>query len=79
LRADTVINCRSQSYLAFKASVIVFILVYLSVPVLWYALLVKNKSALDPPTSNNDEQLQLFIRDNDASLSTFKFLFKDYR
>jgi hypothetical protein len=78
LRSDTSIDCDSSGYSKFSSVVIMFILLYQLIPITWMFLLYKRRHSLNPPTSSDDKQLSLFIRDNDPSLASLKFLFKDY-
>mmetsp|Transcript_10257 Transcript_10257/g.13387 ORF Transcript_10257/g.13387 Transcript_10257/m.13387 type:complete len:593 (+) Transcript_10257:165-1943(+) len=41
-------------------------------------LLYRQRAALDPMTSNHDEKLALYIRDNNPDLASLRFLFHDY-
>ena len=73
------ISCDDSSYEAFRALIIVFIIVYQSVPLVWMVLLYKLRDRLDPPTSGNDRLLALHVRDHDTFLDALRFLFNDYR
>jgi hypothetical protein len=79
LRADTGIDCQSNSYEHFKSVMIFFIILYQSIPILWMILLYRKRAALDPLTSNHDEKLALYIRDHNPNLTSLNFLFKDYK
>lgn len=79
LRSDTSILCNSDTYLSFKSVLIGFVCFYQMIPVTWAFLLYRNKDALNPQTSNHDETLALFIRDNNENLSPLRFLFYDYK
>lgn len=78
LRADTGINCQSSAYERFRGVVIFFIIIYQSIPILWMVLLYHQRDSLNPVTSNHDEKLALFIRDNNPELASLRFLFHDY-
>jgi hypothetical protein len=58
--------------------VIFFVIIYQSIPILWMVLLYRQRAALDPMTSNHDEKLALYIRDNNPDLASLRFLFHDY-
>jgi hypothetical protein len=79
LRADTSINCASFKYLYFRGWVVFFICLYQMIPIVWMVILYKKRRSLNPETSNGDETLALFIRDNNPALSSMKFLFIDYK
>jgi hypothetical protein len=78
LRSDTAVDCKSAPYRQFRAAVAVFIVIYQSVPALWFYLLWRVKPLLNPPTSGSDKKLALFIRDQNKDLASIRFLFKDY-
>jgi len=79
LRVDTAINCDSAEYQNFLATVGCFIALYQLIPVLWLFLLYQKRHLLDPPTSNHDERLGLFVRDKNPELGFLRFLFIDYK
>lgn len=79
LRVDTAIDCRSDGYLAFRDVNLCFIFVYQMIPMLWYFLLWGRRDALNPPVSQTDPLLALFVRDRDVSLKSLRFLFDCYR
>jgi hypothetical protein len=78
LRSDTSINCQSKGYVQFVSLIACFVALYQLIPVIWMTLLYRRRLSLNPPTSNHDKQLSLFIRDHDPSLAYLKFLFVDY-
>lgn len=55
-----------------------FIALYLAVPLVWLVLLCRQRRALNPDVSNSDPRLILSIRDHNPALSNMLFLFKDY-
>jgi hypothetical protein len=79
MREDTSISCRSKEYDEFRSFIIIFVVLYHSVPIIWMILLIKNKSALTPHVLKCDEKLALFTRDNDPDLIYIRFLFIDYK
>ena len=79
LRVDTAIDCRSDEYLRFRAVVVVMIFLYQLIPIAWLVLLFRRRNSLDPSTSNHDSRLGLFVRDQDRSLDSIRFLFNDYK
>jgi hypothetical protein len=78
LRVDTSINCQDQEYYEFRSVVIMFIALYQLIPITWFLILYRNKAALVPSSIKYDEQLAMFIRDNNHDLAAFRFLFIDY-
>jgi hypothetical protein len=76
LYIDTGISCLTPSYRLFKLMDICFILVYMSIPPIWFALLFRERRSLNPPTT--DLSLANFLRDNDPKLSPLRFLFDVY-
>jgi hypothetical protein len=79
LRVDTGINCDSAEYKSFVSSVGVFIGIYQSMPVIWFALLYRLRHQLNPESASDDERLALFVRDRNVDLSHLRFLFSDYK
>jgi hypothetical protein len=79
LRSDTSIDCGSSGYKQFISGVGFFIGLYQLIPITWMFILSRKREALNPPTSNHDPKLALFIRDNNKDLHFLKFLFVDYK
>mmetsp|Transcript_26879 Transcript_26879/g.34894 ORF Transcript_26879/g.34894 Transcript_26879/m.34894 type:complete len:223 (+) Transcript_26879:1545-2213(+) len=79
IRSDTAINCQSNEYYQFRFIIIVFILLYQFIPILWFILLYKQRTELNPKTSAQDKNIALFIRDRNPNLTSIKFLFVDYK
>ena len=79
LRVDTAIDCKSPEYRRFQAICGCFIAVYQAVPLVWMMLLWRHRRSLDPPTSTNDEETALFVRDHNEDLAPLRFLFHDLR
>jgi hypothetical protein len=79
LRSDTAVSCESDEYLSFRNVVIVFFMMYQSIPLTLLLLLYNKRTSLNPPTSNHDPKLALFIRDNNQELASLRFLFKVYK
>jgi hypothetical protein len=78
LRDDTSISCDTKKYKTFASSIYVLIVVYQMIPISWMILLNRRRDELNPPMAKNNEQLGQFIRNQNANLSTLKFLFSDY-
>jgi len=79
LRVDTSIDCDSNAYKDFSTVIVMFVIIYQCIPLLWFVLLYRKKSDLNPPTSNHDEKLALFIRNQHPELASIRFLFVDYK
>jgi hypothetical protein len=79
LRSDTAVSCESHQYLSFRSVIIMFFIMYQFIPITWFILLCLKRASLNPPTSNHDPKLALFIRDNNQDLASLRFLFKDYK
>jgi hypothetical protein len=79
LRSDTAVSCESDEYLSFRSVIIVFFMMFQFIPISWFILLNLKKTSLNPPTSNHDPKLAMFIRDNNQDLASLRFLFKDYK
>jgi hypothetical protein len=79
LRADSGISCYSQGYESFRVILILFIIIYQSIPILWYVILRKHKHMLNRESPDHDEALELHIRDNAEGLDYIRFLFQDYK
>jgi hypothetical protein len=79
VRSETSINCSSNSYLEFRAVVVIFIVLYQLVPILWTILLAVNRELLNPPLYTDDELHAVYVRDNNPSLFPLRFLFVDYK
>jgi len=77
LRDDSSIDCNSSDYLNFRSYLICFIIVYQSIPLMWFILLYQYKDKLDRHNRNHD--FELYIRDNNRSLDHLRFLFNDYK
>jgi len=86
LRIDTAIDCDSNEFKSFKIIDGLIIAMYLSTPLLWFALLFRERSRLNPPLgARADEHPQealeklLTRRDTDTTLHPLRFLFDSYR
>jgi hypothetical protein len=64
-------------YLNFRAHVIVFIIIYQSIPILWFVLLYQKRKKLHQ-RKQTDVQLSLFVRDQDKDVDALRFLFNCY-
>jgi hypothetical protein len=78
LRIDTSVVCDSQQYKSFALVDGLFIVIYMSMPLVWLALLQKNKGRLNPG-SGTDKKHALFLRDSDQGLAHLRFLFAAYK
>jgi hypothetical protein len=79
LRSDTAVDCGSDEYLSFRGVIIMFFILYQLIPLTLLLLLYNKRTSLNPPTSNHDPNLAMFIRDNNQELASLRFLFKDYK
>jgi hypothetical protein len=79
LRADSKIDCNSSDYKEFRSVMLLFIILYQSIPVCWMFLLYQYKDVLYTWSGNHDEKLALYVRDRNKSLDSIRFLFNDYR
>lgn len=80
LRIDTSIDCDSDQFKAFVLVDVIFIAVYLSIPLVWLVLLSKYRERLNPaPVTGSDQRHALFLRDNDEELRHLRFLFASYK
>ena len=77
LRTDTSVDCGSRVYQYFVVVDILFLCLYLSMPLLMFALLYRERRKLDPLQS--DDTRALFLRDNDESIAHLRFLFSEFR
>jgi hypothetical protein len=79
VRIDTSVDCDSQDFRVFRFVDILFITAYLSIPLIWLALLLSRRDSLNPaPTTGSDNKLALFLRDQDEKLLPLRFLFNSY-
>jgi hypothetical protein len=79
LREDTSVDCKSDEYYSFRATVSTFIFIYQLIPIVWMLLLARHVKDLTPHSMKFDENLALFTRDNNPDLAHIKFLFNDYK
>jgi len=86
LRIDTSIDCDSTEFTTFKVIDGMLITMYLSTPVVWFALLFRARSRLNPPLgARADEHPQealehvVSVREEDTTLKPLRFLFDSYR
>jgi hypothetical protein len=79
LRSDTSIDCDSWSYQEFSTHVVMFVIAYQLIPIVWILLLYRHRESLNPPTSQVDERLAVYIRNKNEDLTSLKFLFEDYK
>jgi hypothetical protein len=77
VKVDTAIDCNSKTYEKFRVGVSFFIALYQTVPLVWIVLLYRLRGSLVPPTSNNDDNLALHIRERNYRLDALRFLFND--
>jgi hypothetical protein len=79
VRSDTSIDCDSPEYEVFSIHILLLLIAYQCIPVVWFILLYRQRNALNPPTSQVDEKLALFIRESNEDLAPLRFLFVDYK
>ena len=79
LRADTSVDCDSDSYQSFKQTTLIFVAIYQLIPMIWLYLLWLRRDQLNPKVSKMDPSLGLYIREKDVSLRSLEFLFDSYR
>jgi hypothetical protein len=77
LRADPSIDCASNKYLNFRIHVAFFVVLYQSIPIVWFILLYRKRKKLHQ-RDKTDILLALYVRDQDKSLDALRFLFNDY-
>lgn len=77
LRVATNISCKSLSYKRFRVAVILFLGAYQSIPILWFALLWRNRHRINPSVEHDRQLIQ--DRRNNPKISHLVFLFADYK
>ena len=77
VRVDTSLDCNSEESQTFRALDVLFISAYLSIPLLWFVLLCRRRTDLNPGV--NDLRLKDFIRDRNETLGPMRFLFDVYK
>jgi len=79
LRIDTSIDCNEQAYARFRIVCFFFVLFYLSVPFVWYALLYRLRDRLvvgvDPDYTQDARKIAIRARKSDGGLKSYAFLF----
>ena len=75
LREDTSISCLSMSYKRFQAVVILGLLVYSSIPLMWFVILWRVRRELNPLDETLESALEL--RKSHDQLGYLAFLFSD--
>jgi hypothetical protein len=79
LRVDTSVDCDSSDFRSFRVVDTLFLVAYLSTPLIWLALLLAKRKSLNPaPTTGADKKLALFLRDQNEMLKPLRFLFSSY-
>lgn len=73
------VNCGTVRYKTFSGVNGVFILAYMSIPLVWFVLLYRARGHLNPPTSSRDANLVLWMRERDPALGALRFLYMPYR
>jgi hypothetical protein len=76
LKEDSAVSCLSASYAHFRAIVILGIVVYQSIPLLWFVLLWHVRRDLNPLREALESALE--VRKKKAHLMPYFFLFSDY-
>jgi len=89
VRIDTSIDCNSDEFKTFLVLDILFIAIYLATPLVWFALLFRERKRLNPLAGaaacesggRHAEVLELALgkRDSDTSLLPLRFLFSAYQ
>ena len=80
LRIDTSIDCDSHEFKVFRVINGLFVLIYLTTPLVWLVLMVARRERLNPaPTTGSDKRLSLYLRDQDEGLRPLRFLFSAYQ
>jgi hypothetical protein len=80
LRIDTSIDCDSPEFRSFRAVNGLFATAYLTMPLVWLALLCVHREQLNPLQSTRaDRKLVIFLRDHNDALAPLRFLFGAYR
>ena len=77
LRIDTSIRCDEEDYAIALPYIIFFIILYLSIPLVWLRLLWNKRALLNPSDATADEALHR--RQNAPELKALRFLFDPYR
>ena len=77
LRVDSQINCDSPQYRAFHVANVLFVSIFMSLPLLWWSLLWRKREHLNP--NGMREETALRNRENNTGLSHLSLLFSDYR
>jgi hypothetical protein len=78
LRIETSIDCSSNRYAAFKVFDIIFILVWMSVPLLWLLILYRKRQRLNPSNAV-DLSHALRLQRADKGLNASSFLWMEYQ
>ena len=80
LRTDTSIDCESAEFKSFAALDFFFLAIYLSIPLVWSALLWRVRNRLNPPSKNyKDAKAAMAKRSQDIELKPLAFLFSVYK
>mmetsp|Transcript_46260 Transcript_46260/g.59463 ORF Transcript_46260/g.59463 Transcript_46260/m.59463 type:complete len:919 (+) Transcript_46260:649-3405(+) len=79
LRADTGVNCNSDSYHFFTMVNGCLIAFYQCIPLFYIALLYRVREKLNPHHQSQHRSLAFRRRDFDKSLDSIRFLFDDYK
>jgi len=77
LHLDSQIDCDSTEYRLFLIADVLFVAIFMSIPLLWWALLWREREHLNPKGVN--DQTTLRNRKINSELSHLSFLFSDYR
>lgn len=76
LRVDTSVDCTSGSYGVFRVFDALFIVIYMTVPIVWLVLLTRLRAELNPAPDHM--KLSCYLRDNNDDLLPIRFLFSPY-
>lgn len=84
IRMETNINCNSKLYQQLSILVIIFTIIYLSIPILWFIGLYRKRHLFHSMNTNikgkeRDEKHLMYLCDNNPHLFKFKYIFNDYK
>jgi hypothetical protein len=77
VRTDTLIECDGKKYNLFAVWNIIFLGLYLIIPLIWLRMLHAEEPLLKPKSS--EESVTKYYRDNEPKLAPLRFLFDPYK
>jgi len=77
LRIDTGIDCEDGAYQRFLVPASFLLVIYLSIPVVWFVLLYRKRDLLNPGTGD-DPEFKRYLRSMSTEMDSFRFLFEVY-